>query len=93
MYAKIYNGGAEGDWFVDDGKSLLSDAQAFIKSSGIQYFVTRPQLAEINIDRIGVEKIQRAYGIVDLIKLGAELIIEDHNGWKLYKVRIDSVTK
>jgi hypothetical protein len=93
LYAKIYNGGAEGDWFVDDRKSLLSDAQAFIKSSGIQYFVTRPQLAEINVDRIGVEKIQRAYDIVDVIKPGAELILEDHNGWKLYKVRIDSVTK
>jgi len=25
--------------------------------------------------------------VVDFIKLGAELILEDDNGWKLYKVR------
>jgi hypothetical protein len=93
LYAKIYNGGAEGDWFVDDDKLLLSDIQEFIKSSDIQYFVTRPKLAEINADRIGDEKIRRAYDIVDILKLRAQLILEDEKGWKLYKVRIDSVTK
>jgi hypothetical protein len=93
LYAKIYNGGAEGDWFVDDEKLLLSEIQEFIKSSDIQYFVTRPKLAEINADRIGDEKIRRAYDIVDILKLRAQLILEDEKGWKLYKVRIDSVTK
>jgi hypothetical protein len=53
LYAKIYNGGAEGDWFVDDDKLLLSDTQTFIQSSDIRYFITRPPLAEINVDRIG----------------------------------------
>jgi hypothetical protein len=87
LYAKIYNGGAEGDWFVDEDKLLLFDAQAFIKSSDIQYFVTRPQLVEINADRVGIEKIRRAYDVLHFIKPGAELILEDDNGWKLYKVR------
>ena len=93
LYAKIYNGGAEGNWFVDDDKLLLSDTQTFIQSSDIQYFVTRPPLAEINVDRIGNEKIKRGYEIVDVIKAKSELILEDDNGWRLYKVRNDSGAK
>ena len=85
MYAKIYNNGAEGDWFIDDEQLKFSDVQQFIKKNDIQYFVVRPQITTVELKRLDDEKLTKAYAVVDSLKATSELILVDHQGWELYK--------
>jgi hypothetical protein len=86
-YAGVYNEGARGDWFVDinDVPENIVDCYDFIKNNNILHFVTLPPLSELDAGRLGLKKVKVASAIMACLERNATLILEDRNGWKLYK--------
>jgi len=82
-----YNGGRDGDWFVEIGETprQLNSVQTFIKDKEIRYFIVRDDLLPIEIERLGPERLAVAARVIDTLKPGAELLVQDSRGWKLYK--------
>ena len=87
VYTVAYNGGRDGDWFVEIGETprQLNSVQTFIKDKEIRYFIVRDDLLPIEIERLGPERLAVAARVIDTLKPGAELLVQDSRGWKLYK--------
>jgi len=87
LYAGAYNGGKYDDWFVDISQTpeSLKDVKGFIAENRIAYFITRPDLKPVEIERLGPAKLQVAKRIIETLDPGAQLLMEDANGWRLYR--------
>jgi hypothetical protein len=87
-YVKVYNGGLNGDWFVniDNTPADLINCNEFSSKTDIKYYVVRPDLKELDKERLGQQNLQTAFAIINCLQNGSELILEDINGWQLYKV-------
>ncbi|HEY4372656.1 MAG TPA: hypothetical protein VGN52_12085 [Burkholderiales bacterium] len=86
LYANAYNGGRPGDWFIDIGQTPaeLGDVQSFVSKNQIAYFIARDNLQPVEIERLGPEKLATAARVIAALKPGAQLLLEDANGWRLY---------
>jgi len=87
VYAAAYNGGRAGDWFVDilDIPANIDDVPGYIAGHQIGYFITRPDLKPVEAERLGPARLQAAGKVIDVLKPGAQLLLEDANGWRLYR--------
>jgi len=87
-YVQVYNGGLDGDWFINIGNNPadLINCHEFSSKTDIKYYVVRPELKELDKERLGQKNLQTAFAIINCLQNGSELILEDINGWKLYKV-------
>jgi hypothetical protein len=87
LYAAAYNGGRAGDWFVDilDIPAGIDDVPGYIARHQIGYFITRPDLKAVETERLGPARLQAAGKVIDMLKPGAQLLLEDANGWRLYR--------
>jgi len=87
LYAGAYNGGRPGDWFVDitEVPASLDDLAAYIAQHRITYFITRPDLKAVEIERLGPAKLQVAARVIEALKPGSQLLLEDASGWRLYR--------
>ena len=87
MYAKVYTNRFDSAWFVLEAPSNHGDIDGFIERNKIKYFVVQPPLSELVVELLGAEYVKTAYLILEKLKIGAELILEDELGSRLYKVR------
>lgn len=86
-YAATYNNSIDGNWFVDiyDTPADLATPEEFVASRGIGYFITTGSLDELERDRLTPARLAAADRVVEILKPGARLLLEDANGWKLYQ--------
>ena len=87
LYAKVYTNRFDSAWFVLEAPSNHGDIDGFIERNKIKYFVVQPPLSELVVELLGAEYVKTAYLILEKLKIGAELILEDELGSRLYKVR------
>jgi hypothetical protein len=87
-YAATYNNSVDGNWFVDiyDTPVGLATPGEFAASRGISYFITVPGLDELERDRLTPARLAAADRVIESLKPGARLLLEDANGWKLFQV-------
>jgi hypothetical protein len=87
-YAATYNNSVDGNWFVDiyDTPAGLAAPGEFAASRGIGYFITVAGLDELERDQLTPARLAAADRVVESLKPGARLLLEDANGWKLYQV-------
>lgn len=87
-FSTVYNNGIPGDWFLDNNDvitNFLSCNDFFVKSK-VKYFVLRPSLTEIEMERIGSQNLKYISAVINCLKYSnSELIMEDLNGWQIYK--------
>jgi dolichyl-phosphate-mannose-protein mannosyltransferase len=91
-YAPAYNGGRDGKWILHY-RVLPSDGQSieqFLSEHGIRYFIYRPSLADVEIDRYGQSHVDRSNLIFAALLPRSHLLLTDSFGWSLYE--IDSST-
>jgi hypothetical protein len=87
LYAKVYNNRFESTWFVLEAPSDPVDIEGFIERNKIEYFVVQPPLSELVVELLGPEYVKTAYLILEKLMNGAELVLEDGLGSRLYKVK------
>jgi hypothetical protein len=87
LYATAYNGGVAGDWFVDITQvpADLPDPRRYIEDQKIAYFITRDDLEGAELERLGAARLATATRVIETLKPGAQLVLEDAYGWKLYR--------
>jgi hypothetical protein len=87
VYATAYNGGVQGDWFVDilEIPANLDDVASYIAGHRIGYFITRPDLSAVETERLDPARLQAAAKVIDALRPGSQLLLEDGNGWRLYR--------
>jgi hypothetical protein len=88
LYATAYNGGLPGDWFIDITQvpAGLTDAKSYVAEHRINYFITRDDLEGAELERLGAARLASAARVMEALKPGAQLVMQDAYGWKLYRV-------
>ena len=88
-YAPAYNGGRDGHWIVPY-RTLPTDPVAtdeFINENHIRFFIYRPSVGPLEIDRLGADHVALAYQVFKKLLPKSRLLMIDPFGWSLYEVQ------
>jgi hypothetical protein len=88
FYQAAYNGGHNGGWIlpywmVPTGPE---DFDNFLRSNEIKYVVYRTSLAPIEVERLGPERMNMAYALLQTVLPTSRRILVDPFGWELYAI-------
>jgi len=94
-YARAYNGGRDGKWILPY-RVLPSDGQTieqFLSEHGIRYFIYRPSVTDVEIDRFGRSHVDRSNRIFAALLPRSHLMLTDSFGWSLYEIEQPAVER
>ena len=86
FYQAAYNGGRNNGWILPHHvlPDRLEDFESFLSRNGIRYFIYRPTLSLIELERLGPDQMKTAYALVQQIMPRSHRIFVDAFGWELY---------
>lgn len=97
-YQVAYNGGKNGDWLHrwSDLPADPADFDTFLSNNKIRYFVHRPSLSPLQVERLGEgssnpRHAEMAYDLVRYLLPGSRLLLTDSFGWELREISADKL--
>jgi hypothetical protein len=87
-YAPAYNGGRDGKWILP-WRTLPADGETieqFLSRNYIGYFIYRPSLKDVEIDRFGQDHVDRGKRVFAALLPRSRLLLTDSFGWSLYEI-------
>lgn len=87
-YAAAYNGGRDGGWLLQYTTlpSDMSHLAAFLAENDIHYFIYRPGVKDIEIDRFGQAHVDMAKAVLAALLPRSRPLMTDPFGWTLYEI-------
>jgi len=96
FYQVAYNDGKKGNWLFPWHTLPRSPAEydEFIQKNNIRYFVYRPTLAPLNVERLGEgsgnpKHAEMSYDLEKYLMPGSRVILTDPFGWELREISAD----
>jgi hypothetical protein len=97
-YQAAFNDGKQGEWLFPWHRLPRSPPEydGFLHSNNIRYFVYRPSLHPINVERLGdgsnnPRHAEMAYELMRYLLPGSRLILTDSFGWELREIAPDKL--
>jgi hypothetical protein len=84
-----YNGGRDGHWILPFN-AMPTDpigTDKFVDENHIRFFIYRPWLDPVAIDRLGADHVASAYRVFEKLLPKSRLLMADPFGWSLYEIQ------